>query len=169
MPTLTQARALVLYGDPGLHRSEPDPAWVKANIVTSQGANAMPGVPRKWYFQCHRLVEDQLRRAFAAARTAAPGYHIERAASFVFRHMRHDNSLPLSLHSWGVAVDIDAADNAAHTFTPGTCPEPWSPAWMKLWPHGLPRAFVEAFEAQGFEWGGRWTGYCDPMHFQVKG
>ena len=41
-------------------------------------------------------------------------------------------------------------------------------AWRRLWPDGLPRAFVEAFEGAGFEWGGRWRGYVDPMHFQVR-
>ena len=38
-----------------------------------------------------------------------------------------------------------------------------------LWPDGLPRAFVEAFESVGFSWGGRWKGYCDPMHFSFSG
>ena len=64
------------------------------------------------------------------------------------RHQRHDPRLPLSLHSWAIAVDI----NAART-QPGT--------------HGdLDPGSVDVFERYGFQWGGRWKPYCDPMHFQ---
>jgi hypothetical protein len=163
---MNQTDLLRTYGDPGVHRGYPDPAWVKANIVT---LHDLPGVPAHWFFSCHRLVEPRMRAAFAAALVAAPEYRIERAGCWVFRHQRHDQSRPLSDHSWGTAVDIDAARNASHTFAvPGRQPAPWSPMWMELWPNGLPRAFVEAFEAHGFEWGGRWHGFVDPMHMQAR-
>ena len=156
------------YGDPG--RGAVDKAWQRQNIITCRDKNGdrptMPGVPAQWYFEIHRLVEPHARRAFAAARDASPEYEIERAASFVFRHQRHDPSRPLSLHSWGIAIDVDAALNAAHTFTPGEYPEPWGPAWVERWPRGLPQGFVEAFEAAGWTWGGRWREFCDPQHFQ---
>ncbi len=64
-----------------------------------------------------------------------------------------------------IAIDVDAALNAAHTSKPGEYPEPWGPAWVERWPRGLPQGFVEAFEAAGWTWGGRWREYCDPMHF----
>lgn len=170
---MNQANLIAKYGDPGVKRTSPDPAWVKANIVTCRDVNgtpghpSMPGVPARFYFQCHRLVEPAMRAAFTAAHLAAPSYTIERAASFVFRHQRHDPARPLSEHSWGTAVDIDADENSARQFS-GAGPEPWSAEWMAIWPNGLPRAFVEAFEAHGFEWGGRWRGFRDPMHFQAR-
>ena len=165
---LTQAQLVERYGDPGVGRSEPDPAWVKANIITRQGKRAFPGVPARWYFMCHRLVEDRLQAGFAAAQVACPEYKITTAAAFVFRHMRHDVRAPLSWHSWGVAVDIDAPKNAARSFEVGKEPKPWSKEWMRLWPDCMPQPFVEAMEAQGWEWGGRWRGFLDLMHFQVR-
>lgn len=151
-----------IFGDPGV--GAVDGAWERANILTSRD---MPGVPSKFYFQCHKLVEPYMREGLRRARLAAPDYVIARAASFVFRHMRHDPSMPLSYHAWGIAIDIDADRNFAKTFKPASAtPEPWSPAWMAIWPKGLPRAFVEAMESVGFRWGGRWKGFCDPMHFE---
>jgi hypothetical protein len=31
----------------------------------------------------------------------------------------------------------------------------------------MPWEFVEAFEMNGFTWGGRWLPVADPMHFQL--
>ena len=162
----TRAEFNAMFGDPRGKNGKPDPAWVKANIVTVRD---LPGVPSRWYFQCHRLVEPYLREAFRRAQLAAPEYRIERAASFVYRHQRHDPKRPLSDHSWGIACDVDSGLNRAVTFAPGETPEPWSPAWRKAWPDGLPQAFVEAFESVGFTWGGRWKGFTDPMHMSFSG
>ena len=159
-----RAEVMQMFGNPG--KGSPDPAWVKANIITVRD---LPGVPHKWYFQTHRLVEPYIREAFRRALLADPDYEIERAASFVFRHMRHDPKLPLSMHSWGIAFDVDPGLNPAVTFPAGKTPAPWSKAWNKQWPRGLSQPFVEAIESVGFAWGGRWRGYCDPMHFEFVG
>jgi hypothetical protein len=55
----------------------------------------------------------------------------------------------MSLYSWGLAVDLNAA---------------WNRLGRK--PTMNPR-LVEAFEASGFEWGGRWLN-PDGMHFQLE-
>lgn len=54
-----------------------------------------------------------------------------------------------SLHSWGVAIDINAKENG-----------------YGVWPE-LNRDLAECFEQSGFEWGGRWV-VPDGMHFQLK-
>jgi hypothetical protein len=54
-----------------------------------------------------------------------------------------------SLHSWGMAVDINAATNKF-----GARPS-------------MPAVVIECFEKAGFDWGGYWTS-PDGMHFQVK-
>jgi hypothetical protein len=55
----------------------------------------------------------------------------------------------LSLHSWGLAVDVNAA---------------WNQYGKK--PH-LSGKLVKCFEDAGFEWGGRWR-VPDAMHFQLR-
>ena len=62
------------------------------------------------------------------------------------RRMRGASSM--SLHSWGIAVDINAA-------------------WNQLGkPPTLDPRIVAAFEEAGAEWGGRWH-RPDGMHFQL--
>jgi hypothetical protein len=76
--------------------------------------------------------------------------------------------MPLSDHSWGVAFDVDSSWNGGYYPRPGEELEPWSTTWMKIWPKGLPRDFVQAFRSTGFDWGGAWTTYVDPMHFSLR-
>ncbi len=55
----------------------------------------------------------------------------------------------MSLHSWGVAIDVNAAWN-------GLGKQPT-----------LSTGFVACFTDAGFEWGGLWN-RLDGMHFQLK-
>ncbi len=158
-----------LFGNPSSSDPmKPSPAWERANLIECHGKNAMPGAVARFYFKTHRIVEPYAREAFRRCEEAAPGY-VERAASYVYRRIRHRASGPLSYHAYGAAIDINSDDNRAREFEPGHYVEPWSPAWLKLWPHGMPPVIVEAFESCGFSWGGRWKGYCDPMHFEWVG
>lgn len=54
-----------------------------------------------------------------------------------------------SLHSWGIAIDCNAAWNG----------------WRKK--PTLSAAFVKAFKDAGFHWGGDWKTTPDGMHFQL--
>lgn len=55
----------------------------------------------------------------------------------------------LSIHTWGCAIDVNAAEN-------GLGKEP-----------KLSKEFVDCFKDAGFEWGGDWK-RLDGMHFQLK-
>lgn len=66
---------------------------------------------------------------------------------FNIRKKRGLNSA--SLHSWGIAIDVNAAWNAL-----GAKPT-------------LSEGFVKCFTDAGFDWGGIWT-RMDGMHFQLS-
>jgi len=60
-----------------------------------------------------------------------------------------------SMHSWGAAIDINAA---------------YADYW--LWPRGkaantIPPEIIDLFERHGFIWGGKWSHY-DTMHFEYR-
>jgi hypothetical protein len=65
---------------------------------------------------------------------------------FNIRKIRGGNAM--SLHSWGIAVDVNAFEN-------GLSKEP-----------KLSSGFVKCFTDAGFDWGGTWT-RKDGMHFQL--
>jgi hypothetical protein len=169
-----RSEVYAMFGSPGGVKLDLD--WKKRNIIElhQKYGTRLPGVPSKWYVQVHRLIEPYLREGLRRAMVAAPEYKIERIGSFNFRHLRHDPKRPLSMHSWGIAVDIDPQWNFSKTFPKGKAPKAWSPEYMAIWPNGVPRAFVEAMTSCGFAWGSDWDEdgatddhtYLDPMHFE---
>jgi D-alanyl-D-alanine carboxypeptidase/Putative peptidoglycan binding domain len=92
---------------------------------------------------------NQLLRA--AIRAYDVKYAVYRIESYNCRKVTSGTSR--SAHSWPVAVDINADSN------------PYSKAGNLQ--TDMPRAFVECFRAEGFGWGGDWTGAKDPMHFSL--
>ena len=162
-----------MFGDPsrgGVYTTDADPSWKAQNIIELHGADAFLPALATRYFPIHHDIEPYAREAFRRAESAAPGYIQRRGTwGFNFRHTRHDPALDLSYHSWGIAIDINPHDNSAVGFDAGRCPRPWSGEWTRRWPRGVPQAIVRAFESCGFRWGGHWTGYCDPMHFEWLG
>jgi D-alanyl-D-alanine carboxypeptidase len=61
-----------------------------------------------------------------------------------------------SAHAWGIALDIDTSKADYWRNTP-----------KGGWRNRIPQAIVDAFEAEGFVWGGRWFHY-DTMHFEYR-
>ena len=153
-------QAIALYGDPG--KGALDKRWERANMVVAQN---LPGAPFGRLY-VHRKAEECLREAMRRATLACPGYEIRRLGCFNFRHQRHDPSRPLSYHAFGVAVDIDPAQNRAMRLSHVDC---FSDEWHDIWPDGVPQPLVRAWESCGWSWGGRWRPFVDPMHFQLVG
>jgi hypothetical protein len=60
-----------------------------------------------------------------------------------------------SAHAHGIAIDIDTSKSHYWRWSPGK--------WKNL----IPQKIVDAFEAEGFIWGGRWY-HFDTMHFEFR-
>jgi D-alanyl-D-alanine carboxypeptidase-like protein len=151
-----RAAMFKVYGDPkvtykmvnGKLVVKVSPEWEREYMMLALG---LPGGIKKLYV--HRLVEPYLREGLRRAVEAAPTYKIETIGCFSPRFQRHDPHRPLSDHTLGIAVDINAARNKGNY--DGNKGD-------------MPPAFVEAMKSVGFVWGGDWTGYTDPMHFQLR-
>jgi hypothetical protein len=125
----------------------PDPSWVRANIRTRV-------VPILGTVTCHRLMFAQLVGALREIRRARLTGEIDvidfhrSGGCYVARRQMWNASLPISMHAWGLAIDLNVREN----------------------PYGKrPRqdpGLVAIFERWGFAWGGRWSP-PDGMHFQL--
>lgn len=121
---------------------QPDAAWVRASIVTAQ-------VPILGTVTCHRLMIPQLRGALQDVVKAGLASTIHSYdGCYVPRFIERNPTHAISLHTWGIAIDLDASTNGRGTR--GTMD---------------PRV-VQIFKQWGFRWGGDWS-YTDPMHFEI--
>ena len=108
---------------------------------------------------CHRLVAQSLTRCLSGILAHYGSPEAVRAAgmdlyggAYNFRPMRGGHAL--SMHAFGIAIDLDPDRNPLG----------------KKWQEGkgmMPMEVVEIFEAEGWTWGGRWSGRPDAMHFQA--
>jgi hypothetical protein len=122
----------------------PDPAWVHRYIRTES-------VPILGRVTCNKGVLPQLRGALTevARRGLADAVHpSEYGGCYSPRFIAHDPAKGLSLHAWGIAVDLNVPGNQR-----GTRGE-------------IDRRVVAIFKRWGFAWGGDWS-YTDPMHFEM--
>ncbi len=121
---------------------QPDSSWVSANIRTAT-------VPIMGRVTCHRLMLPQLQGALQEVvdRGLQDTLH-SFDGCYVPRFIERNPSRSISLHTWGIAIDMDASTN--YRGIRGTM-DPEVVAIFKRW---------------GFRWGGDWK-YTDPMHFEM--
>jgi hypothetical protein len=122
-----------------------DPRWPRRNVVSRN-------VPILGSVTCHRAMIGPLRRALTRLRRRGLARLVDPADyAGCYAPRRIPGSGSLSLHAWGLAVDINASEN---------------PQGSR--PRQDPR-LVRAFEREGFTWGGRWPTAPDGMHFELHG
>lgn len=137
---LTSAQCLARYGDPTLEKSM---------VIWKVPANLQVGkLPKKVY--CNKDMQKPLEQAFTnLIQRKLVGELVSWDGCFIIRGKR-SNPKSYSLHSWGVAIDLNAATNGQ-----GKKPT-------------LSAAFVKCFTDAGLEWGGNWAmPSTDGMHFQL--
>jgi hypothetical protein len=64
----------------------------------------------------------------------------------------------ISAHAFGIAIDLDKSMSDYWR---------WQKSVPLRWRNRIPQPIVDAFEAEGFIWGGRWWHY-DTMHFEYR-
>lgn len=132
------------YIDNGDGTIQIDSGWVRRNIVRAR-------VPIFGEVMCHRLLIGQLRGALQEIADRGLAHLIntrDYGGCWSPRHIDFNPRKPLSMHSWGLAIDINVSTNrlgAAPTMDP---------------------RIVQVFDRWGFVWGGRWR-RPDGMHFEL--
>jgi hypothetical protein len=131
--------------------------WEQENMVI---VTDFPLVePRRLYV--HKLIAAPLRAALALCE-AIGGYELRTIGCFNPRPKRSDPN-QLSLHSFGIAADLNAATNPPLVGCPPDDPR----RKFDSGTFDMPEAWVNAFRSLGWTWGGDFEGrYFDPMHLQ---
>lgn len=135
---VTPAHALAKYGAP-----EKEKNMVLWDVPSELEIGV---IPKKLY--CNKDIVGPLSKAFAALIKSGKVAELKTFdGCFNIRKQRGASST--SLHSWGIAIDVNAAWNGLNK-TPLLSP-----------------AFVKCFTDNGFDWGGTWQ-RKDGMHFQIS-
>lgn len=139
---VTSAQALKKYGDPTLASTQ-NKCMVMWDVPTELEIGV---IPKRIY--CNKDMVKPLEQAF---RNLIQRNHVGELKTwdgcFNIRKKRGLNSM--SLHSWAIAVDVNAFENQLNQIPK------------------LSSGFVKCFTDAGFDWGGEWQ-RLDGMHFQLK-
>jgi hypothetical protein len=136
---VTSAQALKKYGEP----SETNPHMTLWDVPAELEIGL---IPKRLY--CNKDLVVPLSSAFR--KLIDTGYVKEiKTWDGCFNIRKKRGLTSMSLHSWGIAVDINAFENGL-----GVQPK-------------LSSGFVNCFTSSGFDWGGTWT-RLDGMHFQLS-
>lgn len=155
MMPLTSQQVIEVFGNPAPFVRDDGSVgddWVEVSqvYITLPAAIPFAGQPglKVRRLRVHRLVAPQFTAAFGRLYAEGRwGLLVDCAGAYCWRAQRLAPS-SRSRHSWGIAVDLNAADNPF------------------MAPPKMPREVVAAFESNGFEWGGRWQHRPDGMHFE---
>lgn len=133
-----------LFGDP---RSAQAKSFLGMIDLTQFDLSQVTGL-KGGKFYGHKLLQEPLVKVFQSLQDSGLLEELETFDGCYNVRAMKGNPNNFSVHSWGLAVDFNAADN----------------------PYGGEPSFsdelVECFTANGFEWGGNWS-TPDGMHFQL--
>jgi hypothetical protein len=136
---LTSKEALSRYGDPK----------AKSSLTTFTMPEELRFGPVPKNITCNKDFVEPLKKALKCLKDKGISDELKTWDGILnIRPIRGGSSW--SLHSWGLAVDVNAAENPLGGSSK------------------LSSQFVQCFKDQGLDWGGDWTGRKDPMHFQLS-
>jgi hypothetical protein len=136
---VTSQQCFARYGDPSANEGKFMAVW-DVPACCEHGA-----IPRKIY--CNKDIVSLLTQAFKNINDRGLANQVK-TWDGCFNIRRKRGATSMSLHSWGLAIDINAAWNGFGK-PPTMSPE-----------------LVKCFTDAGFDWGGKWS-RPDGMHFQI--
>jgi hypothetical protein len=104
----------------------------------------------------HKLAADCLQAVVSDIKKANINYKIKTIGGYRAEKGAGNARLEDGYHYYGVAIDINAADNG---FYQGGASHPYD----------IPKQYVDIFHAHGWSWGGNWHSAKDYMHFEFNG
>lgn len=134
---VTSQQCLKKYGDP--EKQNNMTVW---DVPTELEIGV---IPKKLY--CNKDLVGPLSKAF---KDLIDTGHVNELKTFdgCFNIRKKRGLSSMSLHSWGIAIDVNAFENGLNQVPK------------------LSAGFVKCFTDNGFEWGGTWQ-RKDGMHFQL--
>jgi hypothetical protein len=124
--------------------------WERKNIVLLTTPILNRKTNKFFRLQCHKTIKDNILEIFTEFKNNSydSAYEIRMIGSFMPRHKLWNPKKSLSIHSYGLAIDINWDTN---------------PVGKR---GDMPDYVVDLFEKHGWTWGGRWKNPKDPMHWQ---
>lgn len=124
--------------------------WKEKNIIKITLPIKNPRKNTNWTIECHKKLESIVYNTFSMYKSEGfeEIYPIKQLGCFVPRHKMLNPARSLSLHAYGIAIDINWKDNPIGSSG------------------NVPANVVTLFKQYGFSWGGWWTRPKDPMHFE---
>lgn len=145
---VTSAQCLKKYGDPNLQKNM---------VIWDVPSNLEIGViPKKIY--CNKDLVLPLQQAFQNLIDTGRVSELKTwDGCFNIRKKRGLSSM--SLHSWGIAIDMNSSDNQLGKSYDQLIKEGKKP---------FSEGFLQCFRDAGFDCGGDWKSRPDRMHFQIS-
>lgn len=141
----TNRQLIAKFGDPSQDNVKFERAWMVLWIIPDSIRKLIPALPAKIYI--NKLIKDRLQQTlFDLIET---GLYTEiKTWDGCFNIRKKRGLVTLSLHAFGLAVDLNAAWNQLGK------PSTWSEAFLQVW------------RSNGWDCGADWKGRKDAMHFQ---
>jgi len=141
-----------VYGNPFNYVDRKD-AWESQILKVVPLKHRLPyayGPSDVYRIRGHHLVVDEMADALMECLDkGVPAERLAYGGIYCWRAQRGYSQL--STHTWGIAIDLDPANNPLG--------KPWDGGDRMIHP-----TIVSVFEGRGFTWGGKW-GRPDVMHF----
>jgi len=136
---ITSNQCFKRFGDPRTEK------YMTIHYFSDELRAYIPALPARIY--CHQLLVEPLNKALKTVLFNRLEKEIK-TWDGCFNIRSKKGGASMSLHAWGLAIDINAAWNGFNK-TPT-----------------MDMALVQCFTDAGFDWGGYWT-RPDGMHFQL--